>query len=261
MRAPNLAFVALAALTVPQLGLGCASNGRPGTAGGAAGVTGTANAGSVGSPGTAGSGGSSGSGAGTTGAGSAGASGGAGNAGSAAMTGASGGAGSGAAGTVAMASGGSGGFDQGQLFTDAAAVMPDPGTSTPDAATHTDAGTPPAPTATLHIGGFGLTAVFSQKGVDVTMVVNATNCAQGNHTLQLHGGFSCDNAGTEGPVWDGKRGDGIPQLTCGADKHGTLTYTRTGADLSMNWTVGDHSTKTDVTLHPGSVDTSCGTFF
>ena len=34
--------------------------------------------------------------------------------------------------------------------------------------------------------------------------------------IQIHGGFSCDNASTQGGVWDGKRGDGIPAFTCGA---------------------------------------------
>ena len=61
-------------------------------------------------------------------------------------------------------------------------------------------------------------------------------------------------------MWDGARGAGIPTLAC-ANSKGTLTYTRSGSDPTTNWTVGDHNTKTDVTLHPMSADSSCGTFF
>ena len=166
----------------------------------------------------------------------------------------------------ATGTGGAGGVDQGRLFTDAAVVSvasTDAGaTSTPDA-TAGDAGSAipgDGNVGTCHIGGSSFVLVFTQKGKDVTMVVTATSCAAGTHTFQIHAGFSCDNAGTEGGVWDGARGAGIPTLTC-ANNKGTLTYTRVGTDPTTNWTVGDHNTKTDVTLHPMSADSSCGTFF
>lgn len=192
----------------------------------------------------------------------------------AAGTSSAGGAGTGAAGTgsstgVAGMSGASGtggsstvpsGVDDGKLFRDAAVLPAVDSTPTVDAG-RADAGALPVPTATLRIGGLGLTAVFTQKGADVTMAVTATNCAQGMHVIEIHGGFSCDNSGTQGPVWDGKRGAGIPALTCGADRRGTMTYTRSGADPATAWTVGDHATKTDVTLHPAIASGNCGTFF
>jgi hypothetical protein len=40
-----------------------------------------------------------------------------------------------------------------------------------------------------------------------------------------------------------------------------LTYTRSGSDPALAWTVGDHNTNTDVTLHPMMLDSNCGTFF
>ena len=173
----------------------------------------------------------------------------------------------GAAGRVGTVPSGAGGsVDLGYLFTDASAVTSastDAGSSSPDA-TSGDAGAKSAPgdgnVGTCHVGGMNYLLVFTQRGTDVTMVVTASNCSNGNHTIQLHDGFSCDNASTELGVWDGKRGIGIPALVC-ANNKGTLTYTRTGADPTTNWTVGDHATKTDVTLHPMSVDSSCGTFF
>jgi hypothetical protein len=151
------------------------------------------------------------------------------------------------------------GVDDGRLFRDAAVLPAVDSTPTVDAG-RADAAAPMA-TATLRIGGLGLTAVFTQKGTDVTMSVTATNCAQGMHVIEIHGGFSCDNSGTQGPVWDGKRGAGIPALNCGADRKGTMTYTRSAADPATAWTVGDHATKTDVTLHPAIASGNCGTFF
>jgi hypothetical protein len=40
-----------------------------------------------------------------------------------------------------------------------------------------------------------------------------------------------------------------------------MTYTRSGSDPALNWTVGDHAAKTDVTYHPIFVDGNCVTFF
>jgi hypothetical protein len=250
IRAATLCALALGVSGV-FVGVGCAAKAR----------TGDSAAGTAGSMGTAGAqptAGAAGGGAGTGGvvAGSAGA-------------GVAGGAGTGpdptggaGAGTVPTGTGGT--VDQGRLFTDAATVViPDAGTTASEVSTGVDSGkTAPGDgnVGTCHIGGMSFVLVFTQKGTDVTMVATASNCAAGTHALQIHAGFSCDNAGTELGVWDGKRGDGIPAITC-ANNKGTLTYTRLGADPATNWTVGDHNTKTDITLHPMSADTSCGTFF
>jgi hypothetical protein len=238
---------------------GCAAQGRPSVGSAPAG-----NAGNTGNAGNAGLTGVAGASAGASGSSVTGAAGASTGAAGSSMTGSAGGPAPGAAGTAPWGAGGT--VDQGLLFTDAAAVS----TAPADAGTTSGADTAPADggnatpgdgnTSTCHVGGMNYILVFTQKGTDVTMVVTATNCPAGSHTIQIHGGFSCDNAGTEGGVWDGARGAGIPALTC-ANNKGTLTYTRSGADPTAAWTVGDHSTKTDVTLHPMSVDTSCGTFF
>lgn len=160
------------------------------------------------------------------------------------------------------------GFDNGGLFKDAAAVVP----SSPDAQSTTssdgaasktgDAGPPgDGHSATITFGFWGLTAVFTQKGTDVNVLIKAAQtCPAGSHTLQIHGGFSCDSAALEGPVWDGKRGDGIPPLVCDATGKGTVTYTRLGADPAANWTVADQNQKTDVSLHVILVDGRCAAF-
>lgn len=196
--------------------------------------------------------------------------------GSGAATTDGGGSGSGGAVTAAGGGGTSGAVgtnvDNGSLFKDAGAVgtiladasgpqaMPDASTGANQDGT--GSGIPgDGNTATGKIGGFGLTAVFTQKGVDVTVVITATNCPAGAHTFTIHEGFACDDP-TKGPVWGGgKRGGGIPSLMCDATKHGSLTYTRTGSDPSTNWTVADHNGTTDLTLHPLMADSQCGTFF
>ncbi|HEX3697034.1 MAG TPA: hypothetical protein VH374_16775 [Polyangia bacterium] len=162
--------------------------------------------------------------------------------------------------------------DDGSLFKDAGSVssiLADAGgpNATPDAGASTmkEVGASAIPgdgnMATGKIGGFGLKAIFTQQGLDVTVAITATNCPQGMHTFTIHEGFACDDP-TKGPVWgSGKRGGGIPALVCDSTKHGTLTYTRTGTDPSMNWTVADHNQTTDLTLHPLMADTQCGTFF
>ncbi|MEA2698137.1 MAG: hypothetical protein QOI66_2408 [Myxococcales bacterium] len=158
------------------------------------------------------------------------------------------------------------GFDDGKLFQDAGPVTAPPaedaGTGPADAGPKPEAGGPPADgtTATAKVGSLGLDAVFTQKGADVILVVTATKCPAGSHAFRIHEGFACDDP-TNKPVWGGKRGDGISPLVCGADQKGTFTYTRSGADPTLKWTIGDQSLTTDVTLHPIFVDNSCGTFF
>jgi hypothetical protein len=103
--------------------------------------------------------------------------------------------------------------------------------------------------ATAHfMGPINGTAVFTQTGKDVAMVVNLTTCSAGDHRLFIGSGDSCDNASTEGNIWDGKRGDGLngPILVTCANNKGTLSYMRSGSDPATNWTVADHNFATDV---------------
>jgi hypothetical protein len=177
------------------------------------------------------------------------------------------------AGSTGSGGGGRGmGFDDGTLFADASPVVTG---SSGSLGSNTDAGGPPSDTggggppgdgntATCTLGSLGLTAVFTQRGTDVTVVITATRCPPGAHRIEIHEGFACDDP-TNGPVWDGMRGGGIggPMsiLTCAADQSAMLTYTRPGTNPATSWTVGDHNVITDVTRHPIKVDAMCGTFF
>jgi hypothetical protein len=120
-------------------------------------------------------------------------------------------------------------------------------------------------------GSINGTAVFSQKGEDVTVVVNlSSGCADGKHMFRIYDGDSCDNASTEGMPWT-PRGvgfgpaDGTP---CSGGK-GMMMDVRSGADKTKNVTVGDHEFMTDVTTHVVIVSdekdpnsrASCGNFF
>lgn len=121
------------------------------------------------------------------------------------------------------------------------------------------------------VKGASGTATFTQTGTDVTVVIKLSNCSAGDHRFFIAEGDSCDNAGIEGGLWDGKRGDGIdgPIIVKCANNSGTLTYTRSGDDPLTRWTVADHQKATDISFHvlglgdPASKDDNrpCGNFF
>ena len=126
--------------------------------------------------------------------------------------------------------------------------------------------------ATAHfMGGINGSALFTQHGSDVTLVVSLSNCSAGAHRLFIGSGASCDTAGSQGNIWDGKRGDGLdgPILIQCADNKGTLTYQRPGSDPATKWTVADHVFGTDVSNRvvllsdPGNIanNRSCANFF
>jgi hypothetical protein len=171
---------------------------------------------------------------------------------------------------------GTGGGDDGDLFDGGSAVAVDL-----SAGGATTVGTGGAGgknndgvSATSHInqiGGFDGTAVFTQNGTDVTVVVKLTKCPDGVLGLHINSGDSCDNAGAEKLPWDGKRGNigDSGTITCKSNS-GSLTYTRSGADPTLSWSVGDHNIKTDVTNYVVIASTKadgtsnfigCGNFF
>lgn len=185
-------------------------------------------------------------------------------------------AGGGGAGSVSVPLAGSGqaigGGDQGALFDVAVEVMPQAGGGMAAGGAGGGSGIPgDGKSATSMIrGALGGTALFVQTGEDVMLVVNLTNCADGNHQFRIHDGYSCDNPSTEGMPW-GARGTGIgPEsgIACSGGK-GTLMYTRSGSDKTKNWTVADHAQATDITAHVVIVSdqndpnsrAACGNFF
>ena len=120
-------------------------------------------------------------------------------------------------------------------------------------------------------GSINGTAVFSQKGEDVTVVVNLmSGCADGKHMFRIYDGDSCDNATTEGMPWI-PRGVGLGPadgIVCSGGK-GMMMDTRLGADKTKNLTVGDHVLETDLSTRVVIVSdekdpnsrASCGNFF
>ena len=81
----------------------------------------------------------------------------------------------------------------------------------------------------------------------------------------LDAGIKVIAAITEGVPW-GERGTGFGPLMCSGNS-GMLTYTRSGADKTKNWTVADHVQETDVTAHVliisdgADVRAGCANFF
>jgi hypothetical protein len=187
----------------------------------------------------------------------------------------SGGSGTGGSGaTVTLAGSGQalGGGDQGMAFgpNDAVQIMPPMmgGSSAGGSGGSGGSGIPgdgKSMEATLRTGMSG-TALFTQTGEDVTMVMKLTGgCSDGSHTITINDGYACDNATTEGVPW-GERGTGFGPIMCSGGK-GELTYTRSGADKTKNWTVADHVQETDVTAHVliisdgANIRAACANFF
>jgi hypothetical protein len=173
---------------------------------------------------------------------------------------------------------GTGGNDDGSLFDPAQAVPFDPNAGGTGGAAPMTGGTgggvnTDGLSVTSHISGkVNGTAEFTQHGTDVTVVVKLTKCPEGTLGIHINDGASCDNAGTEGKPWDGKRGDigDTGTISC-SQNSAAMTYTRSGADPAMNWTVGDH-TRTDITAYVVVVSSDadgqamssfigCGNFF
>jgi hypothetical protein len=166
-----------------------------------------------------------------------------------------------------------GGGDQGSLFPPDGSVPimpPDTGGSSAGGTPSTIPGDGKVVTSMIR-GSINGTAVFSQKGEDVTVVVNLmSGCADGKHMFRIHDGDSCDNATTEGVPW-GTRGTGwgpADGIQCSGGK-GMMMDTRLGADKTKNITVGTHDLSTDVSTHVVIVSdekdpnsrASCGNFF
>jgi hypothetical protein len=173
------------------------------------------------------------------------------------------------------AQGGAGGGDNGGLFDPGSSVPFDPnagGTGGAVASGGSGGLNIDGNTVTSHISGSASgQATFTQKGADVMVTVKLTSCPAGVLGIHINDGDSCDNAGTEGKPWDGKRGNigDMGTITC-ANNSANLTYTRVGTDPTANWTIGDHNLKTDITSYVVIVSSvaagtsgfiGCGNFF
>ena len=96
--------------------------------------------------------------------------------------------------------------------------------------------------ATATIAGFEAgtvtgTAVFTQTGTDVTVVVTLMNCPDGPHGVHIHEGTSCADATMQGAHWGPTRGEGIPSVMC-TGMTGTAMLTRAATDPTLAWSVG-----------------------
>jgi len=119
-----------------------------------------------------------------------------------------------------------------------------------------DAGAPKgdrSATSTIKASGGGTikgTAVFTQHAGDVNVRIDLTGCAEGSHLVQIFNGYSCDSSASQGTLWNPPRGENLGTdgtIKCGADKKGSMTFTRKGGDPMTSWTVGDNDPVTDVT--------------
>jgi hypothetical protein len=172
---------------------------------------------------------------------------------------------------------GAGGGDDGDLFDPGSSVPFDPNAGGAGGAVNAGGSgglNTDGNTVTSHISGKASgTATFTQHGTDVDVVFSLTSCPSGVLGIHINNGDSCDNSGTEGMPWDGKRGNigDTGSITC-ANNKASLTYTRKGTDPATAWTIGDHNLQTDITSYVVIVSTNadgtsassfigCGNFF
>lgn len=181
----------------------------------------------------------------TAGAGAGGAGGVAGVAGAAGFGGAAGGSGAGgSAGNTAP-------VDAGQ--TDAGAAGSDADTMLPTSAI-----------ATL-IGQGGQTvhgtAMFTQSGMDVALVVTLADCMNGVYPVHIHEGTSCADATAQGMHWDGMRGEGVPAIVCDGGS-GIQTHARMAGTVETTWSIAtaaaDDIVGRVVVVHGATAPVACG---
>jgi hypothetical protein len=92
------------------------------------------------------------------------------------------------------------------------------------------------------------TATFTQTSSGVRLKVDFLGCDPGqSYPIHIHTGSSCESVTTQGAHWDVPRGEGIPDIECGANGIASVEYTRE-TDAAKAWTVGDGSV-TDVVGH------------
>jgi Cu/Zn superoxide dismutase len=92
------------------------------------------------------------------------------------------------------------------------------------------------------------TGTFTQTGQSVTLVIQVTNCATGNHASHIHLTKNCGNDGMDaGGHWV-PQGEVIPEIVCAANGMGTATVTPSAG----TWTIGGAA---DITTHALMVHT------
>jgi hypothetical protein len=227
--------IAVAVFSACALGLGaCAAdetggNNPPGTAGMTAfaplaGTTGGGAGGTSGASGSfggAGTGGGAGGTSGTSGAGGGGGVGGAGGSGGSAGTGGAG-----------------GGGGSGPLPTSAIAVLSGVGGQT--------------------VSG---SAMFTQSGMDVALVITLSTCTDGIYPVHIHDGTGCADAAAQGEHWEGMRGEGIPAIVCDGG-NGIQTHARMAGVAETKWSIAssaaDDVIGKVVVVHGASAPVACG---
>lgn len=96
------------------------------------------------------------------------------------------------------------------------------------------------------------TAVFTPTSDGVSLLVVLDGCEDGAfYPVRIHAGTSCAGRSGIGELWDGTRGDDIPDLQC-MGAHASQEYVRSQA-ASKAWSVGG-SSESDVIGHVLVID-------
>jgi Cu/Zn superoxide dismutase len=92
---------------------------------------------------------------------------------------------------------------------------------------------------------------FAQLDERVDMTVSLSNCPQGAHALHLHANAACGDGGNAaGGHWQ-PQGDGIGDVSCGADGNGQHSFTPPDGTWSIGGPASTNLLAHALILHAG----------
>jgi Cu/Zn superoxide dismutase len=104
-------------------------------------------------------------------------------------------------------------------------------------------------------------AMFTQSGMDVALVITLAECTDGVYPVHIHEAASCADASSLGEHWETMRGEGIPAIVCDGG-NGIQTHTRMAGVAETKWSIGmsaaDDVIGHVVVVHGASAPVACG---
>jgi hypothetical protein len=101
-------------------------------------------------------------------------------------------------------------------------------------------------------------AMFTQSGMDVALVITLAECTDGVFPVHIHDGTSCEAPGEH---WEMTRGEGIPAIVCDSG-NGIQTHTRMAGVAETKWSIAtsaaDDIIGKVVVVHGSSAPIACG---
>ncbi len=105
------------------------------------------------------------------------------------------------------------------------------------------------------------TAMFTQSGMDVGLVITLSDCMNGIYPVHIHEGTSCADEAARGMHWETVRGEGIPAIVCDGGS-GIQTHARMAGVPETTWSIAtdaaDDIIGHVVVVHGATAQVACG---